>query len=52
VTLAWLSLTFQALLLGAAWVRVRDEGDGGPGSAGSAALGRAAAPAEPGGRRE
>jgi membrane protein len=52
VTLAWLSLTFQALLLGAAWVRVRDERDGGPGLAESAALERAAAPAEPRGRRE
>jgi membrane protein len=52
VTLAWLSLTFQALLLGAAWVRVRHERDAGLGSAASAALERAAAPAEPGGRRE
>ena len=25
VALAWLSFTFQALLLGAAWVRVRDD---------------------------
>jgi membrane protein len=39
--LAWLSLSFQALLLGAAWVRVRDE-------RGSASLERPAAPAEPG----
>ncbi len=52
VTLAWLSLTFQALLLGAAWVRVRNEGGTGPGSAESAALERAAAPAELGGGRE
>jgi membrane protein len=52
VTLAWLSLTFQALLLGAAWVRVRNESGGGPGSAGSAALERAAASAEPGGGRQ
>lgn len=43
--LAWLSLSFQALLLGAAWVRVRDEGR-------SASLERAAAPAEPGVGRE
>jgi membrane protein len=41
VTLAWLSFSFQALLLGAAWVRVR-----------SAALERAAPPAEPGGGGE
>lgn len=47
VTLTWLSVSFQALLLGAAWVRVRDEA-----SAGSAALERAAAPAEPGVRGE
>jgi YihY family inner membrane protein len=46
VSLAWLSFTFQVLLLGAAWVRVRDEGV--PGSA----LGGPAAPAEPGVRRE
>jgi Predicted membrane protein len=52
VSLAWLSLTFQALLLGAAWVRVRDEGGRGPGSAGSAALEGAAAPAETGVGRE
>jgi len=41
VTLAWLSLSFQALLLGAAWVRVR-----------SATLERAATPAEAGGGGE
>jgi membrane protein len=41
VTLAWLSFSFQALLLGAAWVRVR-----------SAALEGAAAPAETGGGGE
>jgi membrane protein len=52
VTLAWLSLTFQTLLLGAAWVRVRDEGGGGDVAARSAALERAAAPAESGGGRE
>jgi membrane protein len=49
VALAWLSFTFQALLFGAAWVRVRDEiADG----AVSAGLGRPAASAEPGGGRE
>lgn len=48
VTLAWLSLNFQALLLGAAWVRVRDEEAGGEPLAGSAALERPAPPAEPG----
>jgi membrane protein len=50
VTLAWLSLTFQALLLGAAWVRVRDDDRTGLQSTESAALESAAAPAEPGGR--
>jgi membrane protein len=44
VALAWLSFTFQALLYGAAWVRVRDD-------AGSA-LGGTAPAAEPGGRGE
>ena len=48
VTLAWLSLSFQALLLGAAWVRVRSESSTGASKTGSAALERAAAPAEPG----
>lgn len=52
VTLAWLSLSFQALLLGAAWVRVRDEGARTASLAGSAALERAAAAAETGGGRE
>jgi membrane protein len=46
VALAWLSFTFQALLVGAAWVRVRDEASD---QAGSARLGGPAAPAEPGG---
>ncbi len=54
--LVWLSFSFQALLLGAAWVRVRAEGPirgavpatAAPGSTGSAALEGAAAPAEPG----
>jgi membrane protein len=45
VALAWLSFTFQALLFGAAWVRVRDEAAD---RAASAGLGRPAAPAEPG----
>jgi membrane protein len=50
VTLAWLSLTFQGLLLGAAWVRVRQEGQVvSPTSTASASLEGAAAPAEPGG---
>lgn len=55
VALAWLSFSFQALLLGAAWVRVRDAGAGSdPGgrdqTGGSATLERPAAAAEPGGR--
>ncbi len=45
IALAWLSFTFQALLYGAAWVRVRDEMAK---AGGSAALERAAAAAEPG----
>lgn len=50
IALAWLSFTFQALLLGAAWVRVRDDHsvEGG----GSSVLAGAAAPAEPSGRGE
>jgi len=57
VALAWLSLSFQTLLLGAAWVRVRDAGppsasDAAAAAAGSAALERPAASAEPGGRGE
>jgi membrane protein len=57
VALAWLSFSFQALLLGATWVHVRQERHG-PGAdeavpgAGSAALEGAAAPAEAGSRRE
>lgn len=47
VTLAWLSFSFQALLLGAAWVRVREAGLARPGS-GSALLDGATASAEPG----
>ena len=57
VALAWLSFSFQALLLGAAWVRVRNTGPPGPvvqlpASGGSAGLAGAAAPTEPGGRGE
>jgi membrane protein len=57
VALAWLSFSFQALLLGAAWVRVRDAGPPvvvatPPTSGGSAPLEGAAAPAEPGVRGE
>jgi membrane protein len=48
VTLAWLSLDFQALLLGAAWMRVRDTRSGGVPPVGSVSLERPAAPAEPG----
>jgi uncharacterized BrkB/YihY/UPF0761 family membrane protein len=49
IALAWLSFTFQALLYGAAWVRVRDEGVK---AAGSAALERSAATTEPGAGRQ
>jgi membrane protein len=49
IALAWLSFTFQALLYGAAWVRVRD--DRARDGAGSALPGPAA-PAEPGGGGE
>ena len=49
VALAWLSFTFQALLYGAAWVRVRDESAD---EAASGSLGSPAAPAEPGGGGE
>lgn len=47
VALAWLSFTFQALLLGAAWVRVRDDRD-----RAASALRGTAPPAEPGGGRQ
>jgi membrane protein len=55
VALAWLSFSFQALLLGAAWVRVRDAGvptasEAAAAASGSAGLQRPATPAEPGGR--
>jgi membrane protein len=49
IALAWLSFTFQLLLLGAAWVRVRDGGV--PMEPGSA-LAAPASPAEPGIRGE
>jgi membrane protein len=49
VALAWLSFSFQALLYGAAWVRVRDEAATASVSDG---LGSPAAAAEPGGGRE
>ena len=54
VALAWLSFSFQALLYGAAWVRVRDEGVPRPVAStdGSAVLGAPAPPAEPGGGGE
>jgi membrane protein len=45
VALAWLSFSFQALLYGAAWVRVREDERR---SRVSAGLGGSAAPAEPG----
>jgi YihY family inner membrane protein len=45
IALAWLSFTFQAVLYGAAWVRVRDDAAD---AAGSGRLGSPAAPAEPG----
>lgn len=49
ISLAWLSFSFQILLLGAAWVRVRDDAES---AAEESALLRAAAPAEPGVRGE
>lgn len=51
IALAWLSFTFQAVLYGAAWVRVRDEVADQAAQA-SAGLGRPAAPAESGGTGE
>jgi membrane protein len=50
IALAWLSFSFQILLLGAAWVRVRDDADtAAEESAGEeSALARPATPAEPG----
>ena len=57
IALAWLSFSFQTLLIGAAWVRVRDEtGRRQPAKVaqapGSAGLERPAPPAEPGGGGE
>jgi YihY family inner membrane protein len=49
IALAWLSLTFQLLLLGAAWVRVRDDGVR---TESGSALAAPAAAAEPGVRGE
>jgi membrane protein len=49
IALAWLSFSYQALLYGAAWVRVREHGVAAPGvTPESAALGSPAPPAEPG----
>jgi len=49
IALAWLSFGFQALLYGAAWVRVREHGaPAKPAPIGSAPLGGPATPAEPG----
>ena len=62
IALAWLSFSYQALLYGAAWVRIREHGVDVPDvtpeesavleEAGSGGLGSATAPAEPGVRRE
>lgn len=54
IALAWLSFSFQILLLGAAWVRVRDDAETAAAETGSAesALPGAAAAAEPGVRGE
>ena len=49
IALAWLSFSFQILLLGAAWVRVRDDAES---AAAESVLPGAAAPAEPGIRGE
>ena len=48
IALAWLSFGFQALLYGAAWVRVREYGIARP----ATGLGGAAPAAEPGGGGE
>jgi YihY family inner membrane protein len=50
IALAWLSFTFKALLLGAAWVRVRD--DRAAARSGASVLAGAATTAEASGRRE
>ena len=54
VALAWLSFSFQVLLYGAAWVRIREEGVPAPVAPadGSVVLGAPASPAEPGGGGE
>ena len=52
IALAWLSFSYQILLYGAAWVRVREYGAAAPApplGSDSAALGGSAPPAEPGG---
>ncbi len=49
IALAWLSFVFQALLYGAAWLKVREDERG---SRESTVLGGPAAPAEPGGGGE
>ena len=49
IALAWLSFSYQALLYGASWVRVREHGVAAPGvTPESAALGSPTPPAEPG----
>ena len=54
VALAWLSFSFQVLLYGAAWVRIREEGVPAPVAPAdeSVVLGAPASPAEPGGGGE
>jgi len=56
IALAWFSFSFQALLYGAAWVRIRDERSrvdvAAPGGGPDSALGGPTAPAEAGGGGE
>jgi uncharacterized BrkB/YihY/UPF0761 family membrane protein len=60
IALAWLSFTFQAVLYGASWVRVREDAASNADrraeaetvEPGSGDLGRSAPPAEPGGGGE
>ncbi len=56
IALSWLSFSFQALLIGAVWVRIRDETGSKPpvkvADPGSGGLERSAAPAEPSGGGE
>ena len=52
IALAWLSFTFQMLLYGAAWVRVRDDRERAVELGGGSALAGSAAPTEPGGGGE